>query len=473
MKIATDIGSPFSVASFVAGPHAGNQALPEHHRGNLISARNYSGGDTALGRKAAPAGRFAALGYSSRMTRRALLCGILTTAPSLAPAADGAAGGTLMPVMLTLAASFFGALLLLALWSGWRQRRLLRELRRRETLFAAFFDQSPTGLAMLDRELRYVRANAVRERLPGASGALAGRAMRDAAPALAAAAMPRLHDLVVAGRAVTALDIALPLPEGERRWLVSWFPLPGVHGAPGGVGEIVVDVTERALAERALAASATQIKRLAAHREDEREREYRRLAREFHDELGQTLTGARLQLQLVEKALRGDESGLLALATIERMLGEAYRSVKTIAAELRPPALNLGLAAAIEWQAERLLVPAGIRFTLAPGPADGLDEARATTLFRIVQEALTNIVRYAGASTVHVSLRTEGAEHVLTIADDGRGFAPDGVDRLAHFGLSGMSERASALGGRLDIDSAPGEGTRIAVFLPVLLEPAA
>jgi PAS domain S-box-containing protein len=377
--------------------------------------------------------------------------------------------------MLTLVASFFGAMLLLVLWAAYRQRRLLRELRHGEVLFNAFFDASPTGLAILDRDLRYLRVNATRARLTGSDRAAAiGRTVDIAAPEFEPLA-GRIHEALISSRSLEGIEVASAGPNASSHWLVSWFPIyQHPSRIPVGMGEVVLDITDRKRAEIALRDSEDRIRRLAAHREGQREQEYRRLAREFHDELGQVLTTARLHLQLLDRSLTQNESTSsetetsAAIHAIDGMLGEAYRSVKTIASDLRPAALNLGLTAAIEWIAARVLTPAGIPFTLSLAPAaDELDTDRSTALFRIVQESLTNIVRHAAARNVHISLRVQGTQLIAVIEDDGRGFDADAVDRSAHFGLMGVAERAESLGGTLDIDSAPGEGTRINVQLPL------
>ena len=253
---------------------------------------------------------------------------------------------------------------------------------------------------------------------------------------------------------------------------VRWLQMRGsVDIGPGGerlLAGVVVDVTPLMSTQQALEVSREELRQLATYRENEREQEYRRLAREFHDELGQVLTSARMQLQWLDGRVGDDQATRSALAAIEAMIGEAYRSVKSIAAELRPPALNLGLPAAIEWQAARVLAPAGLQFTVALAPvAESLPDATATALFRIVQEAFTNVLRYAGARSVHVSLRADAEQLILSVADDGCGFDPAVVAAGEHFGLVGMRERVAALHGTLDIDSAAGEGTRITVQLPL------
>ncbi len=149
------------------------------------------------------------------------------------------------------------------------------------------------------------------------------------------------------------------------------------------------------------------------------------------------------------------------------MIGEAHQSVKTIASDLRPAALNLGLTAAVEWVAARVLGPAGIRYHIAfTQAADRLDGDHSIALFRIVQESLSNIVRHAAAHDVHITLSQDGDGMYLLVEDDGRGFDAAAVDHSTHFGLLGVSERVTSLGGTLEIDSRPGDGTRLAVTLP-------
>ncbi len=253
--------------------------------------------------------------------------------------------------------------------------------------------------------------------------------------------------------------------DSTSRWLSLRAAVNVGSGGMGSLTGVLIDITPFKNAQDALANSRESIRQLAAHRESEREREYRSLAREFHDELGQVLTSSRLHLQAIER-LPGTATDTV-VKEVDAMLTDAYRSMKSITTELRPPALNLGLAAAIEWQADRALRPQKIRFTSAFDPGlSSLSESVRTTLFRIVQEAFTNVIRYANATSVHVSARCDSAHLHLTISDDGCGFSPEAVDSRLHFGLVGMSERALALGGELDIDSAPGEGARIHCVVP-------
>lgn len=235
-----------------------------------------------------------------------------------------------------------------------------------------------------------------------------------------------------------------------------------IHGA-------MLDVTALKQAQADLERSREELRRLASHREERVEQERARLAREFHDELGQVLTTAKMHAQLLLRQLPADaEATRTAARDIEALIGEAGRSVKAIASDLRPAALNLGITAAVEWLAGRVLGPAGIGYQVSiTALADRLDDTHAIGLFRIIQESLNNIVRHADARQVHITLGCIDAELHLLVEDDGRGFDAAGVDHASHFGLLGISERVTALGGTLEIDSSPGGGTRLSVSLPV------
>jgi len=374
----------------------------------------------------------------------------------------------------------FVAMTAVAAWS-WRHRRRLdarrrtaeAELRGAQSRLAQLSNQLPVALFSFRPGSGF---DAVSDGIAQLLPVTAQQMLADPAALLAAIAEEdRVGLLWLSGKENCPMQLewlgrsaARPI---DNRTTARWLQMRGsVDIGPGGerlLAGVIVDVTPLMSAQRALEVSREELRQLARYRENEREREYRRLAREFHDELGQLLTSARMQLQWLDGRLPDDPATRTALASIEGMIGEAYRSVKSIATELRPPALNLGLSAAIEWQAARVLAPAGLHFTAALAPlAESLPDSVATALFRIVQEAFTNVLRYAGAHSVHVSLRQADGQLTLSVADDGCGFDPAAVSSGDHFGLVGMRERVAALHGVLDIDSAPGEGTRISVQLP-------
>jgi signal transduction histidine kinase len=212
-------------------------------------------------------------------------------------------------------------------------------------------------------------------------------------------------------------------------------------------------------------------KLLTAH-EDER----RRIARELHDEAGQALTALIVNLELAAQEsspdrLRGQLAQLRDLA--ERTLGEIRRLIY----DLRPSILDdLGLAAALRWYAKNLLDPRGIAWTLSVSGISGrLPAGLETVAFRLVQEALTNVLRHSEASKVSVSVDAAGWELRVRIEDNGRGFdsrRPRPAGRPGGFGLLGMQERVELVGGRWEVQSTPGVGTVVSAALPIRDEKA-
>jgi len=195
------------------------------------------------------------------------------------------------------------------------------------------------------------------------------------------------------------------------------------------------------------------------------ELERRRLARELHDETGQALASILLGLKSLERDL-GEEP----VARIRELVGSALSDVRRLTVELRPPALDdFGLAAALDRLASIITERSGLLIDVNAGvPAGMLSPEHETAIYRIVQEALTNIVKHAGAKRVSIVVAASGGSVRAVIEDDGSGFRVGSVREDA-LGLAGMRERAGLLGGRLDVDSAPGSGTTIVAEVPVSL----
>ncbi|WP_176331172.1 PAS domain-containing sensor histidine kinase [Burkholderia vietnamiensis] len=235
------------------------------------------------------------------------------------------------------------------------------------------------------------------------------------------------------------------------------------------------DITERLRAENAVKQSREELRELSANPQNVREEEKTRIARELHDDLGQQLTALKMDLSVVEQQLRAqghtqpDDGVLSHLHGMRRLIDATVASVRRIAADLRPVMLDdLGLVPAIEWLAndftnrygidvERTIETGGIAFT----------STGATTLFRIVQEALTNVARHADATRVALRLDIEEGFCVLRVADNGRGAAPGGPAHDKSFGLIGIRERAHMLGGSVTIDTALARGFSITVAFPL------
>jgi PAS domain S-box-containing protein len=226
------------------------------------------------------------------------------------------------------------------------------------------------------------------------------------------------------------------------------------------------DVTERTKNEAAMR------ERVEAAREEERTR----IARELHDELGSTLTRVRWDIEALDKEVTAalpETSPVVhdRLSETTRLVDSAIESVQRIAAELRPTILDdLGLVASLEWQAQQFQRATGITCRLDVLLDDqGQDPTReqATALFRIVQEALTNVSRHARASQVNIVLEQRDGALALEVRDNGRGINPDAIAEPGALGVLGMRERAALVNGRLEISGRPGKGTILTVRIPV------
>jgi PAS domain S-box-containing protein len=232
---------------------------------------------------------------------------------------------------------------------------------------------------------------------------------------------------------------------------------------------VLRDVTDRRRAEVDLRELNRQLRGLSASLIDVREQERTRIARELHDDLGQQLTGLKLDLEWVSNRLKG---GLKVeqsdIDTMRELLNGAITSVRRISTELRPILLDdLGFAAAIEWQVNEIAKRSLLDISLELNATDHVQNTdRASGLFRILQESLTNVIRHAQATRVEIALLEEGETVRFSIHDNGLGMAQKShLD--SGFGLINMRERAIALGGQLQVISSPGEGTTIEVTFPI------
>ncbi len=209
------------------------------------------------------------------------------------------------------------------------------------------------------------------------------------------------------------------------------------------------------------------------------EEERRRLARELHDGLGQTLTALTNQLARLQQKLDGEVSAEHAarVADSVEMARLALNEIRELSRLLRPPVLDdLGLPAALSWLARTLEQRTGLRVELAlDGLEERLDADLETLVFRLVQEALTNVLRHAAVDRATVAVSHAGGLLALQVADRGRGFdaaaALAGRGTATGSGLRGMRDRLELFGGRLELTSAPGEGTLVSAMVPLLETP--
>lgn len=239
------------------------------------------------------------------------------------------------------------------------------------------------------------------------------------------------------------------------------------------------DITERKQAEEELRASREQLRALWGSLRRAKEEEGIRIARELHDELGAALTSLKWSLTGLDKVftedVKGGGPGGTARAKIAEMVGlvdSTVNTVRRISSELRPGVLDdLGLVSAIEWHAQQFQVNTGIlcRFDSQIEHVD-LSRGQATTVFRIFQEAMTNILRHAQATQVNVLIEIEEDEFVLEVSDNGRGITESEKLGMRSLGLLGMRERAHSIGGRVEINGLAGRGTTVIVRVPYQVE---
>jgi PAS domain S-box-containing protein len=233
-----------------------------------------------------------------------------------------------------------------------------------------------------------------------------------------------------------------------------------------------IDITERIKAEKELLVYTQEIKRLTAHLEQVREDERTRIAREVHDELGQQLTGLKMDASWLLKRISPEQviiheklSGMLSL------MDHTIKTIRRISSDLRPGILDdLGLVAALEWQSAEFEKQYEIGCVFKSEVGDLQTERQlATAVFRIYQEALTNVVRHARANRVESTFQRTSTGMVLTVRDNGRGFNDNEVKSKGTLGLIGMRERALMVGAELTIESKVGAGTIVKLKIPLAL----
>ena len=255
--------------------------------------------------------------------------------------------------------------------------------------------------------------------------------------------------LIAAGRPIGVI-VAHDKENGDPRFTDADLRLAETFGPRAAVA---VDLSARVAGDA--------LRRVVEAQELER----RRLARELHDQTGQELTSVLLGLKAVEEA-RSDEERAEAIAAVREQVVETLHDVRRLAVELRPKALDdFGLVAALEHLRDTFSEQTGMRVDLEANVGDRLPSDVETALYRIVQEALTNIVKHAQARTVSIVLARGGNAVTAVIEDDGRGFTPG--DDGGGLGLLGMGERLALLGGKLKLESSPGSGTTIVAEVPL------
>ena len=342
-------------------------------------------------------------------------------------------------------------------------------LRISERRYRMLAQHLPDGCVVLfDRDVRLLLAEGPAVAAAGfVQAEVEGRTLDEIfEPATAERLLLSFRD-VLQGR-----EVEFEFPFRDHTYLVRALPLADEDHADAAGMALALDVTAREATQQEVAASRARLERLSRLLISAHEDERRRIAREVHDELGQALTAVKIGLAtaLQRTQQRGSLDSERHVRIAAATLDQAIESVQHIVLRLRPGVLdNLGPIAAIEHAAQQFSQQAGVpvRLELLPEPLD-LDGERSTTLYRIVQEALTNVMRHARARGVSVSLREDidAGTLLLRIVDDGAGIDDEQVRNPRSMGILGMRERAAACGGWLELQHAPGGGTAVLLTMP-------
>lgn len=254
-------------------------------------------------------------------------------------------------------------------------------------------------------------------------------------------------------------------------WVLSQaLPEKMEDGSVIGYVGTITDITERMNSEIQIDQSRKQLRALTVRLQTVREEERTFIAREIHDDLGQALTGLRMDLVWLNKQMtKSDEFAQKRLRSMMELIDSTIHKVRKIATDLRPGILDdLGLAAAIEWQGKDFHERTGINFSFQSFIEDvEIDEKRTTAFFRIFQESLTNVVRHAQAKNISITLRQEGKDILLTVQDDGKGIGQHEISNPRSVGFLGMRERAAFFGGEVNVVGIPAKGTTVLVRIPL------
>ena len=381
------------------------------------------------------------------------------------------------------------AVLLIAGLTGWNRMLRTTVLERTAALgeseqrYLSLFENMTEGVAYLrmlfedgrPQDAIYLEVNPAWEHLTGLRNVV-GRKTSELVPGIrevSAEFFERSRRVAMTGQPERFEIYSTPL----KKWLsVSAYCPRKEHAIV-----LLDDITERKRAEEKLKATSEQLRALSARLQSAREEEGTRIARELHDELGSALTGLKWDLERLDKLCSESANRLDPSRVRERtadmlaLMDGTINTVKRIASELRPNLLDdLGLLAGIEWQAQQFEARTGITCqidTLVPNV--DLRREQATAIFRILQEAMTNVLRHAQATRVNITVAEEAGELVLEIRDNGRGITEDESAAPGSLGLMGMRERAHLVGGRIDIKGVAGIGTVLTLRVPIHEETSA
>lgn len=355
-----------------------------------------------------------------------------------------------------------------------RVRKAEEDARRKAREIETIYSSAPVGLALLDSDLRFIRINDFLAQINGLSPQEhIGRTMRELFPVIESAVGHLYQRVLSTGDPLVNFEIKAPAPaqpEIMRHWLLNLHPLRDDRGNMLGVNAVIQDITERKRTEELTIQQEIQRKLLEREilaRESERER----LARELHDESGQMLTSLLAGLRLIEesKTVIGAKK---QARNLRELTSRAISEVGRLSRDLHPIVLDdLGLAVALKNYVTEYSKLHGLKaeIKVVGLGSDRLAHAMERGLYRITQEALTNVARHAQATEVRIVVSLHKDQLTMMIEDNGCGFKAFSNEAGArrHLGLQSMRERSSMMGGQFKAESKIGKGTCITVTVPI------
>ena len=371
----------------------------------------------------------------------------------------------------------------LFVYFGIYSQRIIRALRQAEMEIKQvnmeliqIFDTSADGMRVIDKNFNTLRVNATFLQLAkvshrGIKGLKCYEVFKGVLCNTGSCPMVRIQQ----GEERIEYDSIKIRQDGrEIPCIVTVTPFRDSGGTLIGIVESFKDISDRKKSEEELQRSHEQLRKVTSHLEKAREQERRAMALEIHDELGQSLTGLKMDIHWLGRHLSRQESGIYEkISDMDQQLDHTVHTVQRISSELRPCLLDdLGLSAAIEWQANKMHERLGITIDIVSIPEDiSLNESCSITVFRIFQEALTNIARHAEASQVDILLEQKKDRIILSVKDNGRGITKEQINDPNSFGLIGMRERTFLLSGELTIEqNQKAQGTTVLLTIPYLKE---
>jgi PAS domain S-box-containing protein len=360
-----------------------------------------------------------------------------------------------------------------------RVRQAEESARRQARELEAIYSSAPVGLAMFDKDLRFVRVNRFLAEINGLPPEEhVGHTLHELSEALDSNVGPLYRTVIATGDPILNVEVSTPRPSDPgimRDWLLNLYPLKDETGQVLGINTVVQEITDRKRAEELAIQQETQ-KRLLAHTIRVQEDERRRIAQELHDEAGQLMTSLLVGLRTLNDARRLADAKLQARRLREIASG-AIGELGRLARGLHSTVLDdLGLEAGIRRYVDEFSKTHSIevRLDFHDAPLNDFNRDEQLNLYRIVQEALTNVARHSRAKKVKIEFRQVDSELRIAIRDYGRGLASQrsAAKETVHLGIEGMRQRAAMLGGTLHVSSTPRSGVTVSLHVPSARPPA-